>query len=117
MTTIENVENNMRGIVDTAPYLGTFGMRNSVYLTNIWSGVIKALRVRICYYDLEGNFDIGSLSAVVLSPLTVPTRPPLLPCLGESDKILNDHLKQFKVKLKDSGIDVTWREVICILVN
>jgi hypothetical protein len=40
-----------------------------------------------------------------------------LPYLGENDDILHDHLKRAKIKVKNSGINVNSREVVCILVD
>ena len=39
----------------TPPMLGEFVMRNSVEFKCSWSEVIKEIRPRIVYYDLEKN--------------------------------------------------------------
>ena len=94
----------------TPPMQGEFIMWNSVDLNGIRCEVIKALRLRIFYYDLEANQDVGSTYAVLLPTSIVATRPPRLPCLGESDDILDNNLKWTKLKLNGSGIDVNARK-------
>ena len=92
-------------------------MRNSVEFKDIWSEVNKALRLRIFYFNLNYNWEVGSTLAVVFPTSTVVTRPTLPPCLGQSDEVLDEHWEQSKLKLIDAGINVDSREAVCILVD
>ena len=81
------------------------------------SKVIKALRLRSFYCDLEEKWEVGSIFVIILLTLNAVTRPPLPPCMGEGDDILDEHLQRSIIKLKESEMSVDSYEVVCILVD
>ena len=98
------IEDNARDDVHiTPPILAKFAMRNSVDFKFISPEVIKALRMRCFNYNVEENWEASYIFAVVLPTSTVVTRPPFLPCLGESNDILDNHFEKTRIKLNSIG--------------
>ena len=115
-TAIHDEENKKRGNVGTRPYLGEFGMRNSLDLNDFWYKILIAIRLRICDYDLESNWAV--ISTFVVGPSTTEVSRLSLPlCLGESHEIVDKHSKHSKRKSKHSRINIHSRETVGIIVN
>jgi len=109
------IEDNIGADVGIVPtHMDNIPMRDYGDSNKVWKELVKILRSKIFYLDLQIK---GPMSTT--SPLANMSRisQKLEHCSGENAKKLHNHLKQSKLKIKCFGIDLDSREAITVVVS
>jgi hypothetical protein len=113
--TATDIENNVGTDVEIIPcFGGDIRIRDHDDSNHIWAETIRIMRSRVSDEPLQlpnsyGYKNTTSNLSRFLHKLEL--------CSGENAKVLHDHLKQSKYKVKGFGVDPNPKEVVTVLVS
>ena len=89
-------------------------MRDHDDINAIWAETIRNMKSRVFYEALQLPNSYGHLNSTIKLSRFLEK---LELCTGENAKILHDHLKQSKLKVKGFGVDPNSKEDVTVVVS